>query len=153
MKRKNFLPYLFRSIFIAFACTATTYSMAKATRFDFVTMPEYQQQSEDNRILKGHVTDEMGQPMIGVVVNIEGNPLKTITDIDGNFEIKVNNNSILVLTYIGYKTETIAVSNKLEVNVSMQPVSATIDDVVVIGYGTAKKNHLHPLYQHLDQKT
>lgn len=142
MKRKNFLPYLFRSIFIAFACTATTYSMAKATRFDFVTMPEYQQQSEDNRILKGHVTDEMGQPMIGVVVNIEGNPLKTITDIDGNFEIKVNNNSILVLTYIGYKTETIAVSNKLEVNVSMQPVSATIDDVVVIGYGTAKKESL-----------
>lgn len=152
MERKKTFPAFFKYITLVLVCVATTYSMAATKAYDNAFSPSCTLQSDDGRILKGHVTDEMGQPMIGVVVNTENNMLKTLTDIEGNFEIKVYDNTVLILTFIGYKTEKISVSNKQEINVSMQPVSATIDNVVVIGYGTAKKESLTSAISTLDSK-
>lgn len=152
MERKKTFPAFFKYITLVLVCVATTYSMAATKAHYNAFSPSCTLQSDDGRILKGHVTDEMGQPMIGVVVNTENNMLKTLTDIDGNFEIKVYDNTVLILTFIGYKTEKISVSNRQEINVSMQPVSATIDNVVVIGYGTAKKESLTSAISTLDSK-
>lgn len=152
MERKKTFPAFFKYITLVLVCVATTYSMAATKAHYNAFSPSCTLQSDDGRILKGHVTDEMGQPMIGVVVNTENKMLKTLTDIDGNFEIKVYDNTVLILTFIGYKTEKISVSNRQEINVSMQPVSATIDNVVVIGYGTAKKESLTSAISTLDSK-
>lgn len=152
MERKKTFPAFFKYMTLVLVCFATTYSMAATKAHYNAFSPSCTLQSDDGRILKGHVTDEMGQPMIGVVVNTENNMLKTLTDIDGNFEIKIYDNTVLILTFIGYKTEKISVSNRQEINVSMQPVSATIDNVVVIGYGTAKKESLTSAISTLDSK-
>lgn len=90
--------------------------------------------------VKGHVKDALGE-VIGASVVEKGNATNgTITDLDGNFSLKVPNGSTLVVSFIGYKTQEIAAAPS--VIVTLQEDTEMLDEVVVIGYGTAKKNDL-----------
>ena len=91
--------------------------------------------------VRGLVLDENGLPMIGVNVVLKSNPgTGTITDLDGSFAFDVpNENEILVFSYTGYQTKEVAIKGKLELNVSMSPDLQTLDEVVVVGFGTQKK--------------
>ncbi|MCH5311007.1 MAG: TonB-dependent receptor [Prevotella sp.] len=92
--------------------------------------------------ITGTVIDEMGEPMIGVTVKLKGTSAATVTDLDGNFVLNSpTKGGQLELSYVGYKVKTVPVGNGV-VNVTMDPDSQVMDEVVVIGYGTAKKRDL-----------
>lgn len=91
-------------------------------------------------VVQGHVKDASGEPVIGATVRIAGQDGGVITDLDGNFSIKANGNDKLSISFIGYKT--VEVEAKNGVVVTLQDDSQMLNDVVVIGYGRAKKNDL-----------
>lgn len=94
------------------------------------------------KAVKGKVTDSNGEAIIGASILIKGTSLGTISDIDGNFELpSVEDNAILVVTYIGYKTQEVVV-NKNELNIVLKDDTQILDEVVVTGYGTLKKSQL-----------
>lgn len=96
--------------------------------------------AQDGITVKGTVTDENKEPLIGVTVQIKGTTTGTITDIDGNYTLPgVKPNTSLTFTYIGYAPQTIAVKGKNLLNVVMNSESVSLDDVVVVGYGSQKK--------------
>lgn len=92
--------------------------------------------------INGKVSDNTGSPMIGVTVVVQGTTNGTITDTDGNFSLKVPENSSLQLSFIGYITQTIDVGNQTTFNVIMKEQAMDINEVVVVGYGTMKKSDL-----------
>ena len=93
--------------------------------------------------VKGNVKDTSGEPVIGASVVEKGNTTNgTITDLDGNFSIKVDGKKTLVISYIGMKTQEVAVQGRKTINVQMVDDSKALDEVVVIGYGTVKRRDL-----------
>ena len=89
--------------------------------------------------VKGTVSDEAGEPIIGATVKVQGSNEGAITDLDGNFSVKAASNATLVISYVGYVTEQVQVSGRSKIAVTMREDNTTLEDVVVIGYGTMKK--------------
>lgn len=90
----------------------------------------------------GIVKDTNGEPIIGVNVTVKGQSIGTITDIDGRFVLDAPKDAVLQITYIGYVSQEVKVSGNKELNVVLKEDTETLDEVVVIGYGTAKKSDL-----------
>ncbi len=90
-------------------------------------------------VVKGNVSDSNGEPMIGVAVMEKGTTNGSVTDIDGNYQIKVNNDATLVASFIGYLTQEVPVAGQSVVNIVLEEESQDINEVVVIGYGTQRK--------------
>ena len=90
----------------------------------------------------GIVKDTNGEPIIGANVTVKGQSIGTITDIDGRFVLDAPKDAVLQITYIGYVSQEVKVSGKKELNVVLKEDTETLDEVVVIGYGTAKKSDL-----------
>ncbi len=87
----------------------------------------------------GHVQDENGEPLIGVTVTVVGGTVGAISDIDGNFSLRMpSGKKELSFSYAGYKTKVVTVSGG-NVNVSLEPDALGLEEVVVIGFGTVKK--------------
>ncbi len=95
------------------------------------------------KTVTGTVKDATGEPMIGVSILVDGTTIGGITDFDGNFTIKdVPEKAVLKITYIGFKDQKISVAGKNSFNVTMEEDAASLDEVVVVGYGTMKKKDL-----------
>ena len=93
--------------------------------------------------VSGRVVDENGEALIGAGVVASDGKNMTITDMQGNFKITVTGaNPSLKFSFIGYIDEVVKVTNKTTINVRMTPDVNTLEDVVVIGYGTQKKADL-----------
>ncbi len=94
--------------------------------------------------VKGKViTKKDGLGLPGATITVKGTKLSTISDMDGNFTIEVlDEKSILVITYTGYKTQETALNGRTSINVALEETSTVLDDVVVVGYGTQKKGDL-----------
>src|SRR5690606_25618802 len=92
--------------------------------------------------IDGKVTDQNGAGIPGATVMIEGTSTGTATDIDGNFSIDAPEGSVLLISFIGYKTQRVIVANQTTVNVVMEEDLSSLDEVVVVGYGTQKKVNL-----------
>ena len=91
--------------------------------------------------VSGKVVDATGEPVIGASVVVKGTTTGAVTDIDGNFSIpNVPRNANLEISYIGFKTQSISVSGKNAINVTLQEDRQMLDDVVVVGYGVQKKS-------------
>ena len=91
----------------------------------------------------GTVIDDFGQPLIGVSILEKGTTNGVITDMDGNFTLKLTSDSkTLVFSYIGYKTQEVSVDGKATVNVTMSEDAEQLDEVVVVGYGVQKKSSM-----------
>ncbi len=89
-----------------------------------------------NITVSGTVVDGTEEPMIGATVTVEGTKNAVATDIDGNFTLKnVAKNATLVVSYIGYKTEKVAVNGRTHINITLSEDSEALEEVVVIGYG------------------
>lgn len=88
----------------------------------------------------GHVVDETGEELIGASVMEKGTTNGAATDFDGNFELSVNPNATLVVTYVGYDAQDVAVAGKTNLHIVMTSNATALDDVVVIGYGSVKKS-------------
>lgn len=93
-----------------------------------------------NKTVNGVVTDESSIPLAGVTVKIKGQKIATSTDKEGKFAIQVNPTNSLVFSYIGFEDKSVAVSNKKIINVVMQSSTTSLEEVVVVGYGTQKKS-------------
>ncbi|MCD8042270.1 MAG: TonB-dependent receptor [Tannerellaceae bacterium] len=93
-------------------------------------------------VLKGRVTDPANDPLIGVNVVIKGTTTGTISDIDGNFELNVSPGNVLTFTYMGYVPQEITITNQTVLNVMLEEDTKTLDEIVVVSYGTQKKRNL-----------
>lgn len=91
---------------------------------------------------KGTVVDESDLPLIGATVAIEGSSGGTITDMDGNFIIKVKKGAKITFSYVGYKSRTLTYQGQNNVTVKLEPDSKLMDEVVVVGYSSMKKTDL-----------
>lgn len=95
------------------------------------------------KTISGTVTDGQ-EPLIGVTVQLKGNSkVGTVTDLDGHYTISVNSpGAILVYSYVGYETQEKMVGNSSQINVSMVSDTKSLNEIVVVGYGTMKKSDL-----------
>ncbi|RYE19785.1 MAG: SusC/RagA family TonB-linked outer membrane protein [Sphingobacteriales bacterium] len=92
--------------------------------------------------VEGKVTSATGEPISGASVVVKGSSSGTYTDAQGNFAITVADNATLVISAVGYSTTEIAVAGKQQIDVQLTQSTAQMDEVVVIGYGTANKRDL-----------
>lgn len=88
--------------------------------------------------ITGTVVDAMG-PVIGASIMEKGTTNGTVTDFDGNFSLNVKPGATIVVSFIGFKTQEIAVGNQSTFNIKMEDDNAVLDEVVVVGYGVQKK--------------
>ena len=87
----------------------------------------------------GQVTDENGVPLAGASVMEKGKGNGTITDFDGNYTIEVEDDAVLQVSYLGYKSKEVAVNGQSTVNIQLEQDATMLEDVVVVGYGTQRK--------------
>ncbi len=90
--------------------------------------------------VRGTVTDGKGEAIIGANIRLQGTPMGTVTDFDGHFTIPAPADGVLEISYIGYRTQEIAINNRTTINVVMEEDSEMLEELVVIGYGTVKKD-------------
>lgn len=101
------------------------------------SLPIVQQTSK----IKGTIVDaKTGEPIIGASVKVKGTKLAAITDIDGNFEINTNDGARLEVSYVGYRNAEFMAHNNMKIEIHED--SESLDEVVVVGYGTQKKESL-----------
>ena len=93
-------------------------------------------------LVSGTVTDTYGEPLPGVTVSVEGNTTGSVTDLDGKFSISVPEGSTLIFSFIGFETQRIAVGDRSVIDVTLNEDLASLDEVVVVGYGTLQKKLL-----------
>lgn len=95
------------------------------------------------RTISGTVTDETGESLIGATVLVKGTTIGTVTDIDGNYSIRVpESNNLLEFSYTGYATQEISIGTTNILNVTMQTDVAQLSEVIVVGYNSVKKSDL-----------
>ncbi len=135
---KKFLTALAIAFF--FSTAGSVQAIAGTWTANTVSGVSEQQQSIS---VKGVVTDSKGEPVIGASILEKGTSNNgAITDINGNFSLKVKPNATLVVSYIGFKKQEVAVGGKVTVNIVLKENSEILDEVVVVGYGTQKKENL-----------
>ena len=145
-KRTNLFPSLIKTremncLKIAGAsllllCISPQFAVADGLKQDAVTIMQQQ-----NLKVSGVVTDEAGGPLIGVSVLVKGTTLGNITDLNGRFSLDVPEGSILEISYIGYKTQSIKAQRE-PMNIVLKEDAQKLDEVVVVGFGTQKKVNL-----------
>ena len=100
-------------------------------------------QSSETITVKGQVIDQGGEPLIGATVKVKGSTGGSVTDIEGNFELKAPSNAILVVSYVGYQDKEVAVRGRAIINqIQLSANETVLDQVVVVGYGVQKKADL-----------
>ncbi len=93
--------------------------------------------------IKGKVTSKAdGEPILGANVIIKGTKRGTSTDFDGNYEIKIKQGEILEVSYLGFKSKSVPFVNQKVINFQLEEDSSTLDEIVIVGYGTQKKSNL-----------
>ena len=92
-------------------------------------------QQNGNHKVTGRIVDSAGEPLIGATIMVEGTKDGTVTDIDGNFTINTTSKAKLVISYVGYTTQTILVGDKTTIDVTLKEVANTMNEVVVTALG------------------
>ncbi len=106
-----------------------------------------------SKTVTGKVVDDMNEPLVGITVAVKGTTVGAMTDIDGNYSVSVpNNNSVLVFSYLGFKSQEITVGSQPVINVTMQPDLQTLEEVVVVGYTAIRRQSLTGSLQTVDSK-
>lgn len=127
----NVLDELFKDNNISYKISDNTVFLKEKPQSNVVTNQPVQ--------VKGSILDNKGEPIIGASILEKGTTNGTITDIDGNFFLNVSSNqSTLVISYVGYKTQEIT-ANKANIQITLYEDSEALEEVVVIGYGTQSK--------------
>jgi len=108
----------------------TTKSKLNSTRSDF------------DGTVTGFVSDENGEPLPGVNVQIKGTTFGTETDFDGNYSIKIKKDDVLVVNYLGYKSVEYLIDSQTNIDVRLEEDTDALNEVVVVGYGTNRKSEI-----------
>ena len=134
---------VFSILDILFKNTGVTYKVVDKDIILTTSAGEIDEYNQANRKITGTVKDQTGEPVIGANVFVKGaNGVGTITDINGQYSLDVSQDAILIVSYIGYESVEIPVKNQSVVNISLKEDSQSIEEVVVVGYGTQKKVNL-----------
>lgn len=104
-----------------------------------IIIPRLPSVLQDSKRITGTVTDERGEPVIGANIMEKGTTNGVITDIDGEFSLSIKQNAILQISYIGYLTQEITVANQSHIKCILYEDSQSLEEVVVVGYGTKKR--------------
>lgn len=96
----------------------------------------------ENITVKGVVKDVTGEPVIGASILIKGASMGTVTDLDGLFELKAPSSATLVISYVGFTTQEISLNGKNALNITLKEDDKLLNELVVIGYGSVKKEDL-----------
>ena len=94
------------------------------------------------RLIQGQVQDAEGHPLIGATIKVKNGTASTQTDVEGKFQIEAADQDQLMISYTGYANQEITVVGQKDVQIILHPAGTDLDEVVVIGYGTAKKSDL-----------
>lgn len=94
----------------------------------------------DDVRVSGTVTDENGEPLPGATITVQGTSSGTVTDIAGNYVISVPEEATLVFSYIGYESKSVEIGSQTTINVILEEDASSLEEVVVIGYGTQKRS-------------
>ncbi|NDV83463.1 TonB-dependent receptor [Bacteroides sp. 51] len=109
---------------------------------------------DQNKRVTGIVKDDTGEPLIGVSVLVKGTTHGTITNMDGGFDLPIENaNSVLVFSYVGYANKEVRVGNQTTLNVIMSEDAELLEEVVVIGFQSQKKVNLTAAVSNVDAKS
>ncbi|MGZ3991158.1 MAG: SusC/RagA family TonB-linked outer membrane protein [Flavisolibacter sp.] len=99
--------------------------------------------SAQQRVISGNVTDANGKPVAGVSVTVKGRSVGTVTTEEGNYSLSVPSGArSLVFSSVGFSTQELPLNDRNQVNVSLQSTTGNLNEIVVIGYGTARKKDL-----------
>ncbi|MBR9855803.1 MAG: TonB-dependent receptor plug domain-containing protein, partial [Algicola sp.] len=99
--------------------------------------------AQNNIMITGTVLDEQGQPMPGASVVLQGTTTGIQTDFDGNYRFdNAPSNGTLVFSYVGFATQKVPINNRTTIDLIMKEDTQSLDEVVVVGYGTQKKSDL-----------
>lgn len=105
--------------------------------------PESEATPQELLDIRGRVVDENGAPVIGASVMVGTSGTEgAITDMNGNFSLRVAQGSELTISFLGYKTQTVTVNNRSVINIVLEENKSALEEVVVVGYGTQKKGNL-----------
>lgn len=100
-------------------------------------------QQDGKTTLKGHVTDENGEPLIGATVNVKGTEERTVTDIDGNYTLRTSaSHPTVIVSYLGYRNKELKASGSSNLDIIMQPDQQSIDEVVVTALGIKREKKM-----------
>lgn len=117
----------------------TGFSYKLTDKYIMIVPEKKETKSQATKTIKGKIVDEKGEPLIGVNVAVDGTNTGTITDLDGNFSMSALANSTLKVSYIGYATQLIAVSEKEFYSITMRPDNEVLDEVVVTALGIKRE--------------
>lgn len=104
--------------------------------------PQDTPQTDRRKLIYGTIVDEMGEPVIGASVVVKGTQRGTSTDVNGRFEIELEANENLAITYLGYKSQEISWKGESPLNITLREDTQLLDEVVVVGFGVQKKVNL-----------
>ena len=99
------------------------------------------QEAQQDNLVKGKVVDDKGEPIIGATVKEKGTSNGAVSDIDGNFSFNAPVGADLEISYIGYKTQNLKVEAGKELNIKLEEEGKTLNEVVVVGYGTVQRKN------------
>ena len=108
---------------------------------------------KQQKSINGIVADEQGEPIIGASVLEKGTTNGTITDLDGRFTLSIGKGTELIVSYVGYTTKTVKIGNQSTIKIVLIEDTKTLDEVVVIGYGTQKKSSVTGAIDVISSKT
>lgn len=120
---------------------------------NYITLsPKVNIVNQDKKKITGKVTDQNGESVIGASVVEKGTTNGIMTDIDGNFTLEVGDAAVVQISYIGYRTKEVSITGKSNIQVQLMEDTQTLDEVVVVGYGTKKKINLTGAVAAIDGK-
>ena len=108
--------------------------------------------NQNERTIRGTITDEAGEPLTGATVQIKGTVDGTVTDQNGAFTISADDGDVLVISYLGYITTEVRIEGQTVLNIELPEAATQLDDVVVVAYGTQKKSDITGAVQSLDDE-
>ena len=132
-KQKHLYFSVAFALSIALAPTSA-YAVGNPVGSPDASMPQAAQQNGNHKVT-GRVVDSAGEPLIGATIMVEGTKEGAVTDIDGNFTINTTSKAKLVISYVGYTTQTILVGDKTTIDVTLKEVANTMNEVVVTALG------------------
>lgn len=107
---------------------------------------------QQNKRVTGTVTDENGEPLIGVTITLKGQAKGTVTDVNGKYSLEVPNSAVLVVSYVGYKRQFVDYNGQSVLAIKMEADVSKLDEVVVIGYGSQKVKNVTGSLSSVDTK-
>ncbi|MDO3628003.1 TonB-dependent receptor [Mucilaginibacter sp. BT774] len=156
MKKKYLLSTFMRmTVIIVFICiTIINYTFAANGSAHFRHTNPDAPKSDISKVITGKVTDEDGLALPGVTVTLKGTTTVVGTDVNGAFRIEVpNDQAVLVFSFVGYGSKEVAVSGKSVINVTLRNDAKSLNEVVVVGYGTQKRANVTGAVSSVSGKT